>query len=391
VLVAAHVVLLLVLAFAGTDPAGPNPPTQRGGDFLPCWAGGTLIAEGRGHELYDRRAFGEIQERVLHQRVKYPSGYPPPVYQACALTTSLSYGNAARVAVLGNPVLFAIGAGLLLLCVPGLRSEQRAVGLGVAFVSPAFLMNSITGQNLGVWLLLLGGGLLLWRRGRPVLAGAVLGLLCVKPSLAGPVALALVLSGQLRTLVGFALGGATLVGVSAVIAGTPQLWLDWGRLIAAGRLDDMMWSVPHRHFSMRALWVLPAHGTALEASAGWAARAAGLGLAASFAPLAWRASPEDDPSTRGFLAVVAACLFASPHLIEYDLAVYLPAFAAGALLLVGDRARRPRLGAALTLAVYVAPLSWPLSKALGFSVGSGVMLLWLLWLRSELGAQRAGS
>jgi hypothetical protein len=78
VLVAAHV--LLLLAFAGTDPAGPNPPIQRGGDFLPCWAGGTLIAEGRGHELYDPRAFGEVQERVLHQRVKYPSGYPPPVY-----------------------------------------------------------------------------------------------------------------------------------------------------------------------------------------------------------------------------------------------------------------------------------------------------------------------
>jgi hypothetical protein len=295
------------------------------------------------------------------------------------------------VAVLGNPVLFALGAGLLLLCVPGLREEQRAVGLMIAFVSPAFLMNSITGQNLGVWLLLLGAGLLLWRRGRPVLAGAVLGLLSVKPSLAGPVALALVLSGQIRTLVGFALGGATLVGVSALIAGTPQLWLDWAELITAGKLDDMMWSVPHRHFTMRALWVLPTHDTGLEAAAGWAARVAGLGLTAWFAPLAWRASPDDDNATRGFLALLAACLFANPHLIEYDLVVYLPAFGIGALVLLHGRAHRPRLGLLLTLTLFAAALSWPLSKAAAFSVGSVVMLLWLIWLRSELQRSRLDS
>lgn len=384
VAVAAHLVLLGVMMWGGTDPAGPRPSVQRGVDFLHCWAGGAILADpDRGPaKLYDSRTFKRAQRAAFDIRRPYPVAYPPPLYQACAALIPWGYAPAARVWTAVMPILWGLGLALIIACVPGLTESARGTALGVGLVSPTLFMNTATGQSAGIWMLLLGGGLLAWKRGRPVLGGLLLGLICAKPGLAAPIALTLALTRQGRTFGGFVAGGTLLVAGSAAIDGA-GVWLDWFELIRGGALGEMM-VVPHRHHTIAALLSFPVRKTELAPVMKQIGPLVGLGLTLWTVRRAGPLRASDEHAGLRFGAVLSMALLASPHVIGYDTGAHAPAFLGAALLLHRREARRPRIGAAVLLLAFLAPVTFPLGWELEFSFAALFVLAWAAWLTTEL-------
>ena len=153
--------------------------------------------------------------------------------------------------------------------------------------------------------------------------------------------------------------------------------------------------VPARQFTARNFFGYPFRRTSLEDAATLIAVAAAVGLIAWFAARAWRTKPDDPSAPLRLGALTSACLFASPHLIEYDLGMHAVGFLAGCAHLLSGRALHRRIGAVTTVAFFLSPFLHPLSKELHFGLGAAVLLAWLLWLGAEVrglgGAQAAGS
>jgi len=384
VLVLAHLVLLGVMMWGGADPAGPRPSVQRGADFLHCWAGGAILADADqgANKLYDARAFARAQRAAFPIRRTYPVAYPPPLYQGCSALIPLGYGNGARVWTAVMPVLWGLGLALILAAAGGLTPAERSTAMMLGLVSPSLWMNTATGQSAGAWLLLLGGGLLLWRRGRPVAGGVVLGLLCAKPGLAAPVALALAATRQGRAFAGFVAGGALLVAGSAALDGT-AVWFDWVDLIRGGGLDEMM-VVPHRHHTLAALLSYPVLRTDLGPVMKQLGPLVGVALVMGSARRAGRFEGTDAGAPARLGAVLSMALLASPHFVGYDAGAHALGFLTGALLLSRGTARRPRWGLAVTGLAFLAPVTFPLAKELHFCFAGLFVLLWSAWLTTEL-------
>ncbi len=383
--VAAHVVLLAVMMWGGTDPYGPRAKVARGADFLHCWAGGAILADpDQGPEqLYDPGAFRRAQREQVRIRRPYPVAYPPPLYQGCAALVPLGYSHAARLWSAAMPAMWGLGLVLIIACFPALGVRARTTALLIGLISPTLFMNTATGQAAGLWLLLLGAGLMLWKRGRPILAGVVLGLICAKPGVAAPLALALAVTRQGRTFGGFVAGGALLVAASAALDGT-GIWFDWVELIRDGGLSKMM-VVPHRHHTLAALLSYPVRDTELGPWLKQLGPWLGLGLVIWTARRAGRLDPVgDDDATLRFGAVLSMALLASPHLVGYDTGAHAPAFLGAALLLHRGAVRRPRWGLAVLVLAFFGPVMFPLGWELKFSFGALFLLLWSAWLTTEM-------
>jgi hypothetical protein len=243
-------------------------------------------------------------------------------------------------------------------------------------------MNTASGQAGGAWMLLLGGGLLLWKRGHPIAAGIVLGFLCAKPGIAAPVAVTLALTRQGRMFGGFVAGGALLVAGSAGIDGV-GVWRDWVELLRGGVLGEMM-VIPHRHHTLAAMLSYPVQKTGLEPLMKALGPLVGLALAVWAARRAGPIEVRDPDALFRFGVVLSMALLASPHLIGYDTGVHAPAFVGTALLLSAGAARRPRWGWVLLVLAFLAPVTFPLSWELHVSLAAGFVLLWSIWAVTEL-------
>ena len=356
------VVVLGVSAFGGSGTAGVRDGIPKAADFLAFYTGGVILASGHGDRLYDRHMYRRIQDRIADSDVKYHAVYPPPLYQAMTLVRPLGYERAAQLFLVGQALLVLLAAWLLVLAVPELGAWSRPA-IGLVEFSPFAVMNVMTGQGAGLWLTLLASGILLLRRGRPVLAGMVLGVLCAKPSIALAVAAFITLSGQWRALLGFAAGGATVLAASLVAHG-PEPWIawaEWMRSPAAGTF----WPMPERQMTWRTLFGWPLRATQLGTWATPAAAALGALAAIPLVKRAWRLDPADPrwPLRAGLLlSLLILCL---PHMIEYDAGTH-------ALLGLGIAAAlRPALGqgAWALVALWLAPVLFPLSAVTHVALG----------------------
>lgn len=372
---------------AGTAPPGVRASVPLGGDFIAFWAGGSILAtEGDAHGIYHRpRANAELGVLFPEAPPRYRLAYPPPVYQLCAVLQPLSYRGAAGLFVVGMALLYGVGGFLLLAAFPALR-ERRLVFWALIWVSPAAIMMTLTGQLSGLWFALLAGAALAWQRDRAVVAGLLLGLLCVKPTLAAPVALGLLIAGQGTTLAGFVLGGALALGISMAADG-PGPWLRYLEMLRdTPDLTQRMWLHPERQFTLRTLLALPFRDGDLAGPLGWAGVTIGLALCAIVAPWTWRAARR--PTTAMFARGVAlsAGLLAAPHLFDYDLGMHGIGLAASVALLARGEVSRPLVGRVLVSAAFLAPLAYPAARWARASLGTVLVAAWVLWMAMELRA-----
>jgi hypothetical protein len=376
-----------IMAHAGEDPAGPNPHYRRGGDLIQFWGGGALLAEGATpEEFFDTESFRRRLNRVdpEHPPPHYTPAYPPPTYQMFRPLGRLDYPLASKILLWGLLLPFGLGCALLVRSAGYRRGPGLEAGL-LLWCSPTAQLAISTGQLSGLWVCMLGGGVLLWSRGRRWLGGAVLGLLCMKPTLAAPVVLALALAGQWRALGGFALGGAGLL-VWSVAAGGEGLWLAYLKVLAEGPgLTQSLWINPARQFTFRTLLACPFEGSELAVPLGMAGTLAGLSLALW---MRWRVRGllAEAPDSLAALAVLlSASAFASPHVYDYDLGLHFPLLIWAALHVHERKAVHPRAGLLLCIGFFLSPLLLRLSGLLDFSLGSLLLLSVLIWAGMEMG------
>jgi hypothetical protein len=303
-------------------------------DFYSFWNSSRLIAEGRIAAVYG------LQPSPLGPLM--PLAYPPPFLLFIALVGFIPFGWSFILWVAGTGLLYVVAS--------------RAPGR-VALGNPSAAFNGFVGQNGFLTAAIMLFGLHALKKS-PVLGGAILGLMVIKPQLALLLPVA-VIAGRLWAAIPAAAASASaLLAVAALVFGLDayrgffEVLPYYQTLLVDGRwpwerLASMFAFA--RWFGVSELVAWIAHGSVALASAIWV----------------WRAWRHDWEAKIPILA--ASSLLVSPYLFTYD-----------AVLLVAPLAwlaeRRPwwALGIAVLSALpllqawglYAGPNATPLAAAL---------------------------
>jgi hypothetical protein len=330
-----------------------------GDDFINFWAAPRLALSGHIATVYHYAPYHEFQVATLGGPIgAYQYSYPPIAILLCLPFALLPYlwGLGAWLAGGWLVYLMTVRAAWP----AAMRQPDDAVGYALAV--PAVFLNAFTGQN-GTWMAaLFGGGLMAVNR-RPLVGGALLGLLVIKPQLAFLVPMALLAGRRWLALMAFCGVAALLVGTSVLLFGL-DTWWDFARQVAQLRqtiLEDGT-GVWHLFVS---IFVTVRHLPA-PVSVAYAVQAVAAIAALLAVVLAWRSSA---PQTAKNAVLVMAVFYATPYVQAYDMVVttlvplWLVAQGTGAGV-------RPTTVWLASLPLIVAPVLSPfLSKISGFGVG----------------------
>lgn len=263
-------------------------------DFLSFWAAGRMIVTGHSAGIYDIAAHRAVEQSVTPVGT-LPFAYPPPFALIFAPFALVRFGIAFTAWLLVTGALYAAAA----------REWMRT---RFAFAQPAVLINGIVGQGAFLTSALLLGGLKLLRA-KPLVGGAILGALVIKPQLGLMLPVAMIAGREWR-----AIGGATVSAMLLLLCG----WLIVGSsgyaaflgmlstmstFLAAGRWPWHELASVYgflRFFGVPATAALAVHG----------------GVAICAALIVWRAWREAREGKEALLA--AATLLGPPYLFSYD-------------------------------------------------------------------------
>jgi hypothetical protein len=286
----------------------------------------------------------------------------PPVF--LLLVLPFAKLSAAWSLLLSQMAQFAVLAWALRKLAPDKSYLFFLVG---AFLCPAAANNVLAGSNAVLVTALIVGGMALLDM-RPLLAGALLGVVIFKPQFFPLLPLALMAAKQGRALAGMLACIAILVALSAALFGV-SLWQDWVDVYLhpqqVASMNGIDWGHSWDESVSTCLSLLGApHGVAVGAQI----------LAAVAAMVAvWRAFDIDHP---GRLAILlCAALLASPHVSNYDLLM----LAVAALIHVRTMPESSRaLTIMLPLAAWMAAIFNP-PGIVPLGLITPLLLLGLIW------------
>lgn len=331
-------VALLCAGLATARPAG-----QRDGDFVHLWLGGhALVTEGSGaiyapsthRQLLDSTFKGAPPSELWAARNDTLGAffYPPPAALAYAPLGALPL----RVAATLHAVLAWLGAAAAGSLIGQSTGLGRVAGVAIGLSTPALFHNHVLGQNGGWVLLIIAIASVFWVR-RPLLAGALLGLLVAKPSWLLATAWVPLLLGRWRILGALITSAIALSTTSAAVVGM-QPWNDW--LAIAPRLAALSTQGDYPLHLQYSLFGLARRVTGLGLQADLLGIMLGIGVVGL---TGWAAHRTKATATRLALAWSAATLV-NPHLHPYDVTGGI--FAVAVLL---AEPRHRRLGAVALL------------------------------------------
>jgi hypothetical protein len=266
-----------------------------GVDFASYWAAGRLALLGQPSLAYDVEAHRAVEMTVANMGGVMPFPYPPPFLFAVSPFAFHPFW-------LAYLLWMGVTAGLYFV------ATRRFVAPRYAFAHPAALVNAVIGQNgfLTSSIFLFGIAAL---AAHPFAAGAIFGLLVIKPQLAVLVPVALIAARQWRAIGGAALSSLALLGLAAIIFGLDSyrgflaITGDYGGYMAADRWN---WAEQASVFGFFRFFGVPQ-----------AAALTGQGVAAlTAAILTWRAWARGQEQRGAVLA--AATLLVPPYVFTYD-------------------------------------------------------------------------
>lgn len=289
-------------------------------DYLNLWAGGQLAMAGRLDTVFDPHAYPEWLWSIFGHRLDlHGFGYPPPLlFLAIPL---------ACLPLVGGFLVWTVATATFLWGV--LRASGMRAGVALAVtLSPAALENALVGQNGALTAAALAGGLLLAPR-RPIAAGALLGLLVLKPQLGLLVPVVLIARRNWQALGWAAAFGLALCGAALAVFGW-QAWHDY--LTVMGPSVRFYIQVPFglaSHYMM-----VPPFITLRAAGASLAIAYVGQAMfSASCAVLLWRVARRPDVAWQSVVALTLCLVpLVTPYAHSYDLVCV----AAGCALLAQD-------------------------------------------------------
>lgn len=271
----------VVVALACWQSFSDPPPI----DFVSFWNAARLVLQGDAASVYQvlPSRFGDL----------VPLAYPPPFLFIIAPFGMTGFGPSFLLwtVITGSVYLLSV------------RAPKR-----FAFACPPAASNGLIGQNgfLTAGIFLFGLQLLTVR---PIIAGAILGLMVIKPQLALLLPIALIANRQWTALLGAAGTAATLLALAALVFGLHvyreflEMLSHYSMLLSGGRWP---WNEVASTFAF-ARWFGATQAMAMVIHAG-------VGISAAMAVwLAWRNNVDSK-----IPLLAAATLLISPYLFSYD-------------------------------------------------------------------------
>ncbi len=347
-----------------------------GADWVIFQAAARAFFSGELTHIYDQAWITNATNSQFADWLSQPLPFPLFPYPPVFLLLVLPFAKlpVALSLLLSQSAQFAALALALRKFAPGKATLYFLIG---ALLAPAASNNVLAGSNAVLVTALIVGGFALLKD-RPLLAGALLGVVIFKPQFFPLLPLALLAGKEVRALAGMAASIAPLVLISAALFG-PGLWLDWINVylhpqqVAGVNATDWGHSWDESVSTCVALLGAPR----------WLANTA-QALAALVAIVAvWRAFRLGHP---GRLAILlCAALLASPHVSNYDL---LMLAVAGLIYLKAlPESSRPLI-LLLPLAAWTAPIFNP-PKVMPLGLITPLLLLGLIWaVFRGLGAEK---
>lgn len=273
-----------------------------GADFITYWAASHLAQIDSATDAYHAASLLAAEKLVAPVNMPHTGWFYPP--QFLLMVYPLAYMNYA----LAYAAFSVVGLLLYLGAFSKLTRGHGLLILAVAF--PALFLNITSGQN-GLITVSLAALSLYYLEKKPALAGALMGLLCIKPQLLLLFPLMMLWTQNWRALTAFFISSIVFAGLATMALGT-AIWPAFlsGLKIAKTYLET---DIPLER--MPTVFALVRQ---IEGSLAWA-----YGLHALIAALAvitllatWRLSQQ--AAVRG-IALIAATLLISPYLFDYDL------------------------------------------------------------------------
>ncbi len=353
VLVGAHLGLLWSL-HGGYDGHGH----LFGTDYASFWAASRLVLLGQPADVYFP---------ILHQLGELPvlrDGYaaffyPPTYLLLCAPFAVLPFFPSLIV------FLAVTGAAFLSVIWGILRTPWAIIGV---LALPAVHLNTISGQNAFLTAAILGGGLKMLNS-RPRLAGALLGLMIIKPHLALALPLALIFSRRWRVLSFAAVSAFALMLLSYTVFG----WEAWSGFIANAHEARVSLEQGRVGFQKIQSAFALARWLGTEVPAAYAMHSV-IALSAVVA-LFWAQRQRLDDATERALIVIA-CLLITPFSLFYDMTI--AALPLAWMLREWSEHGFPPWSKLVLFLVFVAPLGILLERPV--ALGLPAMLLFGVFL-----------
>jgi hypothetical protein len=274
-------------------------------DFTGFWPAWRFVLEGNAPLVWDPPSLKAAGNAVIGYdfRGEYTQFYPPHYMMVFAVFGLLPYMASYAVWTALNPLPY-------IYVVYKILGDRSAILLACAF--PALLANLIIGQNGCLTAALIGGSLLAIERGRPILAGILIGALTYKPHFGILIPLALIAAQQWRVFVSAAVTAVALTGASWLLLGTGA-WEGFVNAILSANQDTLSdgrcdWRKLQSVFGLvrvagggvELAWLL--HGAAMAAMAAWVC-------------VAWAGR---QPFAIKAAVLSAGCLIAAPYAYMYD-------------------------------------------------------------------------
>jgi alpha-1,2-mannosyltransferase len=337
-----------------------------GRDFVNTWIGAKLALSGHPAPYFAIDAYNKLLAQ------NFGAGYPTHIwsYPPYILLYIWPWGLMPYMA--GYVLYCALGLILYIAVVSD--GDYRADHLALLAIAPAVTVNIWTGQNGFIITALLVGGLLQLDR-RPILAGILFGLLCIKPQLGLLLPLMLALTGRWRTIVAAAMTIVVLIAVTTAIFGTDVWTSYWYNALPTQKKNSF---VGFAHFMVHmptALMNAKIAGLSLMT----AVFIQGAVTVATIAAVVWTFWRRRDPALS--MAILITAIFTvTPYAFNYDMVLF-----SWVIILLKDRADNDKWDYALMLGVWATPiltvafgiLHIPVSFPLIFAFGA--RLFWRLW------------
>ncbi len=341
---------------------------EHGEDWMVYYSAIRTYFDGKLGLLYDGAGLtADLNARfaswLAHPLPLHPWLYPPHYLLLLLPFGLLSPGVSATVFLFATFVLMAAA-----LCLLTAKAGERLLYVLSALLSPAAAIVVWLGQNTFLTAALLVGGFALSNR-RPLLAGVLLGVLTYKPQFWLMVPVALIAARQWKTLASaFAAAGLVALASLAVFGVGP--WEDWFHLMTAPSALFNQWQAIARinGQSLYTYAVLLGAGTPF-------ANTVQFGGAALAALAVWRCFSRPCPDDLRIAVLLAATVFAAPHIIDYD--AVLLCIAATVFISYSLRHGAPPGDTTLAAALWLTPLINPPSV---FFLGMATPLLVVLFV-----------
>lgn len=334
-----------------------------GRDFVNYWTAGHLVGEGRAVDAFTPDSFLAAEHRLFDPRLPFHFwSYPPPALLLVAPLSLLPY--------IAGLIAWTV-AGLALVA-PALRAYLKTPQQWwLALACPAAAIDVGLGQNGAFTAAILIGGLALWRS-RPILAGALLGLLIFKPQIALLLPLAVIAERRWPTMLAAAASAAAVCLLSLLLFGAgawrgffgPTLQMQ-ATMLSQGS-GPFQWMMPSTFMAGRLLG-LPANlAMLIQAPVSlWAAWLVWKG---------WRS--EADLEAKAAL-MMTAVFVASPQAFNYDL---IPVAAAA---LVIWRRSTESIARPVAIAIWALPVFMIAAQAVHLALAP-IALAAAAWLAYRL-------